>query len=266
MAEQSKPGDVGAGANESALGEDGANAVQRAHGGHGFFHQLGRGQISFDAGGDDSGSQRLGQDEQIPGARGGVGHHAAGRDQSRDGKSENRLRIANGMPPHDRATGFGRFGEPAAQNIGNRFFREKILGHPHDVQRRQGTAAHGIDIGQRIGGGDLPVQKGIIHDGREKIDGLHQGAIAVNAINAGVIGGGGAHEQMGIARHFGEPSQNLRQSLLAELGRSTGAGGERRQFNDLFARHDETPPFQKRNRTEGRKNGGEGTNRTYPDP
>src|SRR5258708_36540673 len=65
---------------------------------------------------------------------------------------------------------------------------------------------------------------------------LGQRAVAVQAIGPGVVRRGGADEQMGIA-HLRKLPQNLRQGLLAQLGGSTRARGERSQFQDLLTRH-----------------------------
>jgi len=65
---------------------------------------------------------------------------------------------------------------------------------------------------------------------------LHKGAVAIETENAGVIGGRGTDEDIAISIPR-ELTQNLRQGLLAQLGSSAGAGRERSQLADLFARH-----------------------------
>jgi hypothetical protein len=45
----------------------------------------------------------------------------------------------------------------------------------------------------------LAIDKRIIHDGREKIHRLHEGAVAVDAIDTGVVGSGRADQQVRIA-------------------------------------------------------------------
>ena len=51
-----------------------------------------------------------------PGARLGVGEHLLRRDQSGDGESVDRLRVANGVSADDGAADFARFLDAAAEN------------------------------------------------------------------------------------------------------------------------------------------------------
>ena len=74
--------------------------------------------------------------------------------------------------------------------------RHQINRHPHEVERRERTAAHGIDVGQRIGRRDLPVGKRVVDDRREEIRRLHQRAVAVDAIHPGVVSGGRADQEI----------------------------------------------------------------------
>ena len=139
----------------------------------------------------------------------------------------NWFRIANGVSADDCAANFGRFLITAAQNRRNCLRRNQISGKSHDVQGRERPAPHGKNIGERIGGGDLAVSKWIVHNRREEIDGLHERTMSIQTINAGVI------ERVRIDEHFRvrgnwKLTQNLRQGLLAQLGSSPRAGGERR--------------------------------------
>ena len=104
-------------------------------------------------------------------------------------------------------------------------------------KRCERTAAHRVNIGQRIRRRDLAVAKRVVHDGREKIHRLHEGAVAIEAVNTGVIRRVEAPTSRFGILDFRKLTQNLRQSLLAQLGRSTGAGRKRSQFENLLARH-----------------------------
>ncbi len=68
--------------------------------------------------------------------------------------------------------------------------------------------------------------------------------MSIQTINAGVVERARINEDVRIAISWKLP-QNLRQGLLAQLGCSPGAGRQRRQFTDPFARHECSPPFIK---------------------
>ena len=116
-------------------------------------------------------------------------------------------------------------------------FSETEIGrHAHDVERGERTAAHCKYVGERVGRGDLAVGERIVHDRSKEIGRLHEGAVAIETENAGVIGGRGTDEDIAIWI-LRKLTQNLRQGLLAQLGSSAGAGRERGQLADLFTRH-----------------------------
>ena len=92
------------------------------------------------------------------------------------------------MATDERAFRFLRFRSPAAQDGVDDFGRHDIGRHAQQVQRRERTAPHRIDIRQRVGGGDLAIDERVVHDGCEKIHRLHERASAIDAVNPGVIG------------------------------------------------------------------------------
>ena len=92
-----------------------------------------------------------------------------------------------------------RFLEAAAQNGGDRFSGNKVGRNAHDVQGSDRTTAHRKDIGERVGRGDLAVGERIVHDRGEEIGRLHEGAVAIETENAGVIGGGGTDEDVSVS-------------------------------------------------------------------
>ena len=69
------------------------------------------------------------------------------------------------------------------------FSETRSVGHAHDVERSERTAAHRKDVGKRIGRGDLAVGERIVHDRSEEIGRLHESAVAIETKNAGIIGG-----------------------------------------------------------------------------
>ncbi len=83
----------------------------------------------------------------------------------------------------------------------------------HQSQRGDGAAAHGVNVTQGVGGGDLAKSVGIVHHGSEEIDGLHQGQVGADPVHTRVIGVIEAHQYVGIvlawkfAQHLVEKSR-----------------------------------------------------------
>ena len=133
-----------------------------------------------------------------PGARVGVGHHAARRNHPCDSEPINRLWILDRVAAEQDAFRFLDLFRAATQDLVHRLERHNIGRHAHDVQRCKRSPAHGINVGQRVGRGDLAVPMRIVDDRREEIRGLHERAIAVNAIHPGVVPGGRADQEISI--------------------------------------------------------------------
>src|SRR5262249_32050465 len=85
-------------------------------------------------------------------------------------------------------------------------------------------AVHGVDVAERVGGGDLAVDVGVIDDGREEIDGLNERNVLRQLEDAGVVVRFGADKQVGIT-DFRQGAQNLREARGGQFPCSAGAGG-----------------------------------------
>ena len=93
--------------------------------------------------------------------------------------------------------------------------------HPgEDGERGNGAAAHGVDVAERVGGGDGAEGVRIVDDGREEIHGMHEGELRRQFVDAGIVGGIKPDQHVFIrpARYGG---QHLVQQLWTQLGRST---------------------------------------------
>ena len=99
-----------------------------------------------------------------------------------------------------------------------------VAGIAEHGQRGDGVAAHGVDVAEGIGGGDGSERVGVVHDGREEIDGLHQGVLRRQLVDAGIVGGIEAYQHV-IVSPARDAREHLVQNLRTELGRSTGGGG-----------------------------------------
>ena len=115
--------------------------------------------------------------------------------------------------------GFHHFREAAGQNLLQHF--EVTVGRKANVsQRGDGTAAHGVDVAQRIGGGDLAEGVGVVHDGSEEIDRLHQRKPRGDFVDAGIVGVIEADQNVGVVLP-GQLAQDFVEHRRAQLGGAT---------------------------------------------
>ena len=63
-----------------------------------------------------------------------------------------------------------------------------FFGKTYQRERSKRAAAHGINVTESVGGGDLPESVGIVHDRGEEIDSLNQRLIGRDLIHSGVVG------------------------------------------------------------------------------
>src|SRR5580693_4041334 len=93
--------------------------------------------------------------------------------ESRDGVAKFQIVIANGMPADDEASCFGHFCEAAAHDL---IESGRIAAIWKSDEREGGNwaAAHGVNITERICGGDLAEEIRVVNNWREKIGGLNE--------------------------------------------------------------------------------------------
>ena len=101
---------------------------------------------------------------------------------------------------------------------------EVRLGKGRDGERGQGSAPHGVDVRERVRGGDGPEVLGIVDDRGEEVHGLHEGGALVEAKDAGIVARRLVDENAGIVG-AGQPAQHLGElggpSLLAQPAQAT---------------------------------------------
>src|ERR1700722_5209399 len=108
--------------------------------------------------------------------------------QAGDGVAEFQIVVANGMPADYEASGFGHFCKSAAHDlIENR--RIAALRESNERQRGNWAPPHGVNVTERVRGGDLSEKIWVVNNRREKISGLYQSDIRRDAIDAGIIAG-----------------------------------------------------------------------------
>src|SRR5262249_38128697 len=97
-------------------------------------------------------------------------------------------RITHTVPADHRAFSFHHLGEPAGQNS----FQDvqvALFGKADHGQGTKRTAAHGVDVAQRVGGRNLSEGVGIVHNRSKEIYSLDQRLVGGDFVHAGVVGG-----------------------------------------------------------------------------
>ena len=106
------------------------------------------------------------------------------------------------------------------------------MGPGHQIQPEPRSAAHGVDIGGRIGGCDATPGVGIVDHWSEEIGGRDQGAAFPKTPHRGVVAGLCAHDQV-LVDWIWQRAHDLRQLGWPELAGSTGAVGVGREPSGL---------------------------------
>ena len=122
-----------------------------------------------------------------------------------------RLGRIDGMPAGDGNPRRSAHRFAAHQDVVDDLRGQLADGHAHNRQRHDGLRAHGIDIGQCIGGRDTAEIHRIVHDGHEEIGGGDDGLIVVEAVHRRVVAGLGSDHQIGVDQPPGHVGQNFAQ-------------------------------------------------------
>ena len=97
------------------------------------------------------------------------------------------------MAARDGATRLDALIGAACQNLtGN--LNTQATGYAEQVHGMARPPAHGVDVRQRVGRGNLTEQKRVVDHRWEEVDGLHETQVLANAEDARIVGGIEPHE------------------------------------------------------------------------
>ena len=91
---------------------------------------------------------------------------------------------------------FLQAGEHLAQYRGLELLRRKS----DQAEGHDRPTAHGVDIRECVGRGDAAKVARVIHDGREKVHGLHEGSAVAEADDPGIVKGFRPVDHLGTRR------------------------------------------------------------------
>ncbi len=121
--------------------------------------------------------------------------------------------IAGG--PADRLAAF----EHAPDGAG----REHVDRHAHQRQRHDRSASHGVDVADRVGGGNAAEVVRVVDDGHEEVGRRDQRLLVIELVHRGVVGGLDAHEQFLGHGEAGRTLQDFAQHTRGDLAAAAAA-------------------------------------------
>ena len=223
MSDQTKASDIGDTVGVELEHRFAGGAIELQHRFAGRFDIGFARDAAFQCGRNHAGTDPLCQHQGVAGAGACVGLDALGMDGSGDGVAELDLVVGDAVASQNGALGFAHLVGSAANDSFQRL--EIAFGRIcEDGQRRDGPASHGIDIAERIGGGDGSEGVGIVHDGREEVDGLNQGTLRRELVHAGVVRRVKPDQNVTVRPARYAP-KHVVQNLWTQLRRSTGCTG-----------------------------------------
>ena len=140
-----------------------------------------------------------------------------------DREAELDLAVADAVAADDDAAGRAAGVGTATQDLDQQVHRELLIGEADEVQRGERLGAHGVDVAERVGGGDATEGERVIDQRREEIRGLHERKLVRKPEHTRIVAGIGPDQQVRV-RHGLELAQHLRQAVLRQLAGSAGTG------------------------------------------
>lgn len=148
-------------------------------------------------------------------------------DDAGDGETIFWFAVGDAVAASDDGTRLGHLISPTMHDI-TQDITVEIIGEGDEIHGEEDLTAHGVDIGEGVGGGDGAKIVGGIDDGGEEVHGVDNGLFVIETIDSGIIGGGEADEKIGeffSRERFTERRQHVRQIGWAEFRGSTSASG-----------------------------------------
>ena len=201
MPDQAKARNVGAAVKFEPLGQTDRGLVEGAHR---IKHPAGLvllDELALNGRGDDARANRLGQQQRIAHARAAVGEHTVEWHKAAHGQTVLGLVVVDGVAARDGATRLDALVGAARQNLAGNLNAQAA----RNAQQVHGMArppAHGVDVRQRVGRGDLAKEERVVNHRWEEVNGLHEPQVLPYAEDARIVGGIEPHEQV-VVMHIG---------------------------------------------------------------
>jgi hypothetical protein len=115
------------------------------------------------------------------------------------------------------------------ENFAHRLGRDLVQRYAENGQRHDRLAAHGIDVGNRIGRGNAAEVVGIVHNRREEVGGRNHAGAVVKLPDRGIVGRLGSDQQLPVGsgqRLIGQELFQHRRRELAAAAATVGKTGQ----------------------------------------
>ncbi len=236
VASQPETSNIGDGMDAIQTGQHRPRRIQL---GRGVDHRLvitGVELILLQCGAIDANPQLLAENQLVTrlGARVAL---EVGRIDDADGNQPiDRLDRVDGMAAGNRNTGSATDGFATLQNLADGFQWQGVDRHADDGQRKEGRAAHGVDIGNGIGGRDTTEIVGIIDDGHEEVGRRDNRLLRVDLVDRSIVAGFGADQQLRRDDARRGTGENLLQDGRRNFASAAATMGQLGQ-SDFFLGH-----------------------------
>ena len=159
-----------------------------------------------------------------PGFRPPLRSAAAAIDEAVHREAQRRFRPFAGMAADQGAARLVEHAARARQHLEQVFLHQPLGGGRHDGQRQRAVrlGAHRPDVAQRMDGRDLAEDEGIVDEGAEEIDGLHQRLARRHLDHRRIVGRVEADRDAGKGRGP-KPGQHALEQPGADLGAAAAA-------------------------------------------
>src|SRR5690606_30149679 len=138
-------------------------------------------------------------------------------------QAEDRLRRIDGVTASQRNAGGVADRTAAADHLAGDFRRQHVDRPAEDGDGHQRAAAHGVDVADRVGGGDAPEVEGIVDDGHEEVGGGDHPAFLVDAVDRCVVARGIADPEVRVEILRTAAGEDHLKHLGGNLAAATGS-------------------------------------------
>src|SRR5690606_27381490 len=127
-----------------------------------------------------------------------------------------------------REVGAGRGADlaPAAQHLGGQLEGDLLARPAEQVDPDHGRTAHGVDVGERVGGGDPAPLIGVVDHRGEEVSGRDDRPIVGDPYGGRVVAVVEADEQVAAGQTAGEAGEDGLELAGRDLAGAAAAGGE----------------------------------------
>jgi len=186
-------------------------------------------------GGENARSDRLGEKQPIADDGARIREEVTRIGTSSDRQTVLELLVDDCMAASNHGARLMHFVLPTTQNLSQHPQGELSGWKADNIEGSEWLTTHCVDIGERVGGGDLSERIRIVDDRGEEVDCLHEGETFGQHENPRIVEAFATDDEAGIGAQR-ERGERLREVARTQLGGSTGAARELRQSEKFVAR------------------------------